>query len=156
MVLKDSRVSKKESGIVKKESGYMTVEAAFWLPAIALFLTALIMLCSWLYQGCFMMQAAYLAAFRGSRTENAAQRERETLNQLDELMERQVLSFAEAAEETEAGTLAVTVTLRRDTPLMGPDGEKLVLERTQQSLYLDPVAYIRGLQFLERLGENSQ
>lgn len=139
-----------------KEKGYVTVEAAVWLPAIALFLTVLIVLCSWLYQGCFMMQAAYLAAFRGSRIENAARREGEIQKQLDELMKWQVLGFNEMEDETESGSLAVTVTLRQETPIRGIDGEKLALESTRKALVLDPVAYIRGLQLLNGLGDEEQ
>lgn len=139
----------------RNENAYMTVEAAFWLPGIALFLVLLITLCSYLYQGCYMMQAAYIAAFRGSRIEQDDQREAYVSQQLEEFMEREVLSFAKTEKEVNAGALAVTVSLRRVTPLLGEDGGKLVLERTQKALYLDPVAYIRGIRFLKNVGGTS-
>ena len=139
----------------KSENGYLTAEAAFWLPGVAIFLVLLITLCSYLYQGCFMMQAAYLAAFRGSRTETGAGRESRTEEELTELMQyHQVLSFGETACEIETGALAVTVSLERETPFIGPDGRKLTLQRSQRALYLDPVSYIRGLRFLKGTEES--
>ena len=142
--------------IWKNEKGYMTVEAAFWMPAIALLLVMLITLCGYLYQGCFMMQMAYVAAFRGSRIENAALRDSGTYEQLNTLEREAVLSFEETQKNVEAGALSVKVTLQKETPLLGPDGVKLAIERTQNALCLDPVAYIRGIQFLQKTGEDRQ
>ena len=133
------------------EKGYLTVEAAFWLPGIALFLVLLVTLSSYLYQGCFMMQTAYLAAFRGSRIEAAGQRENYVYQQLEELLEREVLSFSEEEVKVSAGALAVTVSLRKSTPLYGPERGLLVLERTQKALCLDPVDCIRGIRFLKNV-----
>ena len=133
----------------KRENGYMTVEAAFWMPGIALFLIMLIILCSYLYQGCFLMQTAYLAAFRGSRVESGMLRQQETKGQLSELLPYQVVSFGETKQVVDAGPLAVTVTLERTTPLI-LSGERLLLEKTQKAWCLDAVAYIRGLQFLQK------
>ena len=138
----------------KSENGYLTAEAAFWLPGVAIFLVLLITLCSYLYQGCFMMQAAYLAAFRGSRAETGAGRESRTEEELAELMQYQVMSFGETVSEIEAGALAVTVSLERETPFTGPDGRRLTLQRSQRALYLDPVSYIRGLRFLKGTEES--
>lgn len=132
-----------------RENGYMTAEAAFWMPGIALFLIMLIVLCSYLYQGCFLMQAAYLAAFRGSRMENSVQRQQETKEQLSALLNYQAVSFGETQQRVEVGPLAVTVVLERETPLVVA-GEQLILERTQKAWYLDAVAYIRGLRFLQK------
>ena len=47
----------------KKTDGYVVVEAAVLLPLASIFIVLLIGLCSYLYQGCFLMQAAYTVAF---------------------------------------------------------------------------------------------
>ena len=137
----------------QKENGYMTVEAAFWVPGIVLLLFLLIGLCSYLYQGCFMMQAAYMAAFRGSRVEEAAVRDSYTREQLDELLEGQVFAFSEISREVEAGLQSVTVSIQRKPPFLGSIGERLILKRTQKALCIDPVDYIRGIRLLKNTKE---
>ncbi|MFR1309212.1 MAG: hypothetical protein ACLSCO_10225 [Gallintestinimicrobium sp.] len=47
----------------------MVVEAAVLLPLASIFIVLLIGLCSYLYQGCFLMQAAYTVAFRSAAQE---------------------------------------------------------------------------------------
>ena len=44
--------------------GYVVVEAALILPLASIVIVLLIWLGSYLYQGCFLSQAAYAAAFR--------------------------------------------------------------------------------------------
>ena len=53
----------------KEADGYVVVEAAVLLPLASIFIVLLIGLCSYLYQGCFLMQAAYTAAFRSAAQE---------------------------------------------------------------------------------------
>ena len=55
----------------KEADGYVVVEAAVLLPLASIFIVLLIGLCSYLYQGCFLMQAAYTVAFRRVRHRNA-------------------------------------------------------------------------------------
>lgn len=138
---------------MKREWGYMTAEAAFWVPAVSLLLMLLIYLCSYLYQGCFLTQAAYVAAFRGSRQETMQQRQFCAKEQLESLFQREVLCFGEERREVKAGPVWVQVTLSRETPLVGPDGEPLLLKAQERALYRDPVAYIRGIQFFGSAGE---
>ena len=53
----------------KEADGYVVVEAAVLLPLASIFIVLLIGLCSYLYQGCFLMQAAYTVAFRSAAQE---------------------------------------------------------------------------------------
>lgn len=52
----------------KEADGYVVVEAVVLLPLASIFIVLLIGLCSYLYQGCFLMQAAYTVAFRSAGT----------------------------------------------------------------------------------------
>jgi len=133
--------------------GYLTVEAAFWVPGIMFLLLALIWLGCYLYQGCFMTQAAYLAAFRGSQVQGQQAAENAALEQIGMLADRQVLSLGKLQQEAEADMWAVSVTLRQQIPFWTEAGERMIPEQTQKSLYLDPVGYIRGLERLEKLAD---
>ena len=61
------------------------------LPWASILILLLVFLCSYLYQGCFLTQAAYVAAFRGSRYPERGEAYVES--QLEELLEGEALRF---------------------------------------------------------------
>ena len=75
----------------KEADGYVVVEAAVLLPLASIFIVLLIGLCSYLYQGCFLMQAAYTVAFRSAAQERPDAGYAD--GQLNQLLEGEVLSF---------------------------------------------------------------
>ena len=75
----------------KEADGYVVVEAAVFLPLASIFIVLLIGLCSYLYQGCFLMQAAYTVAFRSAAQERPDAGYAD--GQLNQLLEGEVLSF---------------------------------------------------------------
>ena len=81
--------------------GYVVVEAAVLLPLASLIMVLLVWLGSYLYQSCFLSQAAYIAAFRGSRfpERGAGYVQRE----LEELMDGEVLRFSEESFRVDSG-----------------------------------------------------
>ena len=97
-----------------ERSGYVVVEAAVLLPLASILLLLLVYLCSYLYQSCFLTQAAYVAAFRGSRFPE--RKEAYVQAQLDELLQGEVLSFGQEERCVEVGLLSVQVNLTRETP----------------------------------------
>ncbi len=133
---------------MKEDDGYVVVEAAYLLPLTAILILLLVYLCSYLYQGCFMMQAAYVSAFRGSRY--PAEGEAYVQRQLDELLEREVLSFAKEERKVEKTPVFVQVTLQKNTPFstLGNTVPQLCVK--QKSIIRNAAAYIRGIR---KLGE---
>ncbi len=93
-----------------------------------------------------MAQAAYVAAFRGSRQESG--REGYVQAQLDEILEGEVLSFGEERREVVTGMLSVSVSLQKNTPLSRLWGDGYSLLASQKSTVRNPVAYIRGIRAL--------
>ena len=75
----------------KEADGYVVVEAAVLLPLASIFIVLLIGLCSYLYQGCFLMQAAYTVAFRSAAQERPDAGYAD--GQLNQLLKGEVLSF---------------------------------------------------------------
>lgn len=133
---------RKENG----RSGYVVVEAAVLLPLASILLLLLVYLCSYLYQSCFLTQAAYVAAFRGSRFPE--RKEAYVQAQLDELLQGEVLSFGQEERCVEVGLLSVQVNLTRETPF-SVFGEWIPgLAASRSALRRDPVAYIRGVRGL--------
>lgn len=55
----------------KEADGYVVVEAAVLLPLASIFIVLLIGLCSYLYQGCFLMQAGIYSGFSECGHRNA-------------------------------------------------------------------------------------
>ncbi len=138
----------------KGEDGYVMVEAAVVLPIASVLLLLLVYLCSYLYQGCFMTQAAYIAAFRGSR--NAQKKEAFLNRELDEILERELWSFGEEERETEVSLLRVKVSLRKRMPFSLPEGVLPDLSASWTAAVRDPVAYIRGIRKLTQLGREQE
>ena len=99
----------------KEADGYVVVEAAVFLPLASIFIVLLIGLCSYLYQGCFLMQAAYTVAFRSAAQERPDAGYAD--GQLNQLLEGEVLSFGKEERQIKAGMLRVEVTLERETTL---------------------------------------
>ena len=97
----------------KEADGYVVVEAAVLLPLASIFIVLLIGLCSYLYQGCFLMQAAYTAAFRSAAQERPDAGYAD--GQLNQLLEGEVLSFGKEERQIKAGMLRVEVTLVKQT-----------------------------------------
>lgn len=138
----------------KGEDGYVVAEAAVVLPMASVLLLLLVYLCSYLYQGCFMTQAAYVAAFRGSRY---PQKKEAFLNrELDEILERELWSFAEEERETEVSLLRAKVTLRKRMPFSILEGVLPDLSASWTAAVRDPVAYIRGIRKLTQLGKGQE
>ena len=82
----------------------MVVEAAVLLPLASIFIVLLIGLCSYLYQGCFLMQAAYTVAFSECGTGNRPDAGYAD-GQLNQLLEGEVLSFGKEERQIKAGML---------------------------------------------------
>ena len=133
---------------MKNKDGYVVVEAAV-LPSILILL--LVYLCSYLYQSCFLTQAAYLAAFRGSRFHEQGKPYVE--NQLDELLAGQALSFGPEQRTVEISVLSVKVSLLRDTPFQVFGDWIPKLSVSWQSAIREPVPYIRGIRRLREWGD---
>ena len=139
-------------GLLKGREGYVIVEAAFLLPWASILILLLVFLCSYLYQGCFLTQAAYVAAFRGSRYPERGEAYVES--QLEELLEGEALRF-EAEERTiRIGLADVRVSLRRNTPLQSIGIRPLTA--SWDIPVRDPVSYIRGLRKLSETGETDE
>ena len=119
----------------KEADGYVVVEAAVLLPLVSIFIVLLIGLCSYLYQGCFLMQAAYTVAFR-----SAAQ-------------ERPDAGYADG--QLKAGMLRVEVILERETPLarLAAVGDRGRLKVKQTAYVRNAAAYIRGIRRGKELGD---
>lgn len=141
----------KEVGREGQRDGYVVVEAAVLLPFSSILILLLIYLGSYLYQGCFMTQAAYIAAFRGSRY--ASEGEGYVHSQLDELLKREVLSFGLEQREVEENSLWVEVKLCKETPFAAIMEAVPKLTAKGKSAVRDPVAYIRGMRRIKELGE---
>lgn len=136
---------------MKKREGYVITEAAVLLPLASILILMLVYLCSYLYQGCFLTQAAYAAAFRGSRyPENGAEY---VEYQLEELMNGQILSFGPEERTVEHSPFAVSVKLSRDTPFLKFGDRIPKLSASWKIRIRDPVAYIRSL---KRIREGSE
>ena len=129
----------------KEADGYVVVEAAVLLPLASIFIVLLIGLCSYLYQGCFLMQAAYTAAFR-----SAAQERPDA-----DYAEGEVLSFGKEERQIKAGMLRVEVTLERETPLarLAAVGDRGRLKVKQTAYVRNAAAYIRGIRRGKELGD---
>lgn len=132
---------------MREREGYVVVEATVLLPLASVLILMLVYLCSYLYQGCFMVQAAYVSAFRGSRY--AAQGEAYVEAQLDELLDLELLSFEPETREIRTGVLSVQVTLKKNTPLSRMNENLKPLTASWRAAVRDPVAYIRGIRRLK-------
>ena len=127
--------------------GYVVVEAALILPLASIVIVLLIWLGSYLYQGCFLSQAAYATAFRGSRfpERGAGYVQR----QLEEIMEGEALRFSEESCRVDSGILSVTVTMTRETPFSKLGSAVKPLYVKQKAAVREAVPYIRGIRMLE-------
>lgn len=132
--------------------GYVIVEAVVLLPLASVLILLLIYLCSYLYQGCFMTQASYIAAFRGSR--NVKKGEAYIGQQLDEILEREVWSFAAEEREIEISPFSVRVSLKKRTPFSGMGTIVPDLTASWKVAVRDPAAYIRGIRTITQSGED--
>lgn len=148
-------MAKKQYQKKREADGYVVVEAAVLLPLASIVIVLLIGLCSYLYQGCFLMQAAYTAALR-----SAAQERPDTGyadGQLNQLLEGEVLSFGKEERQIKAGMLRVEVTLERETPLvrLAAVGDRGRLKVKQTAYVRNAAAYIRGIRRGKELGDGS-
>lgn len=134
--------------------GYVMVEAAVLLPFASVLFLLLVYLCSYLYQGCFMTQASYIAAFRGSR--NAERGEAFIRQQLDEILEREIWSFAQEEREIEISLLSVQVSLEKKTPFSRLGNTVPDLVSSWRVAVRDPVVYIRGVRKIAQSVETRQ
>lgn len=132
--------------------GYVLVEAAVLLPFASIVTVLLIWLCSYLYQGCFLSQAAYIAAFRGSRfpERGAGYVQRE----LEEIMDGEALRFSEESCQVDSGILSVTVVMMRETPFSKLGGAVKPLYVKKKAAVREAVPYIRGIRRLEGMRDN--
>ncbi|MFR6589262.1 MAG: hypothetical protein ACLURV_02645 [Gallintestinimicrobium sp.] len=135
-----------KTNIRKKEAdGYVVVEAAVLLPLASIFIVLLIGLCSYLYQGCFLMQAAYTAAFSECGTGTPGRRLCGWA--VKSAVGGEVLSFGKEERQIKAGMLRVEVTLERETPLarLAAVGDRGRLKVKQTAYVRNAAAYIRGI-----------
>ncbi len=140
-------------------NGFMTVEAVFLFPFLALLLVFLLTVCSYLYQNCFLKKTAYIAALRGSLTQEGSLRKSVAYHSLEQLVPEQVLSFGEEKRQVDANFLRVSVTLQRPTPLSGvlsavtgrSDQGALLIQAKESSLCRDPVSFLRSLHLIRGL-----
>lgn len=139
---------------MKEKDGYVVVEASFLLPFASILILLLVYLCSYLYQGCFMVQAAYRAAFRGSRYAGYGAEYVE--KQLDEILKDEILSFEPEERTVNAGILSVSVSLEKDTPFQKFSRIVPKLETSWKVYVRDPAAYIRGLRIIGHEGNGKE
>ena len=120
---------------------------------IFLYFVLLIGLCSYLYQGCFLMQAAYTVAFRSAAQERPDAGYAD--GQLNQLLEGEVLSFGKEERQIKAGMLRVEVTLERETPLarLAAVGDRGRLKVKPTAYVRNAAAYIRGIRRGKELGD---
>lgn len=126
------------------------VEAVVLLPLASILILMLVYLGSFLYQGTFLMQSAYTAAFRGSRYPQ--RKEAYVQEQLDELLDREVLRFAAEERKITLNPVQVQVSLQRETPFSGFSGAVKPLDTTQKAMIRDAAAYIRGVRRIKTAG----
>lgn len=146
-------MGKKQRQRKKEPDGYVVVEAAVVLPFASILIVLLIGLCSYLYQGCFLMQAAYTAAFRSAGCQHPDVGYAD--GQLNQLMEKEVLSFGKETRQIKAGMFRVDVTLERETPLarLRAAGDRGRLQIKQTAYVRNAAAYIRGIRRAKELGD---
>lgn len=128
---------------MKGREGYVIVEAAVLLPFASIVILLLVWLCSYLYQGCFLVQASYISAFRGSR--HAEWGAEYVEKQLDEILEGEALSFEAEKREVNVGLLTVEVALEKNTPFSRLGEQIPALHAEWKVMVRNPVAYIRGI-----------
>lgn len=138
----------------REKNGYVVVEASYILPIASILILLTIWLGSYLYQSCYLVQSAYIAAFRGSR--QSACSEAWVDAQLDELLAGQVLSFGSEERQIEAGTLSVSVTLVRKSPLPQIGESRTECAASWKVAVRDPAAWIRGLRRGKELVEKHE
>lgn len=136
---------------MKERNGYVIVEASVLLPLASILILLLVYLCSYLFQGCFLTQAAYVTAFRASRFPERG--EDYALSQLDGIMEGQALSFGKEERTVDISLLTVQVDLKRETPFSALGNEIPGLTASWRVLRRDPLAYIRGIRKLDEWRE---
>lgn len=150
----------KEAGRKKRNKGnaYMTVEASLILPLAVMLCAFLIMLSFYLYAVCFLNQAAYIAAFRGSLYvhEGTGSRQAAAEAALEELLEQKILPVQNLEKEVSASAVSVRVVLRAEFALPGtgilPVEPDLQIRAEKKALVRDAVCYIRLMRKLEAGG----
>lgn len=143
----------KETG-KRERDGYVVIEAAVLLPLASILILLVVYLCSYLYQGCFMVQASYAAAFRGSRYPDYG--EEYVHKQLDELLEGEILTFQKEKRTVKTGPLSVQVALEKETPFTWLGGKNGQLSASWTAAIRDPVAYIRGIRIVKELKNGNE
>lgn len=137
-----------------EKDGYVVIEAAVLLPLTSILILLVVYLCSYLYQGCFMVQASYAAAFRGSRYPDEG--EEYVHRQLDELLEGEILTFQKEERLVKTGALSVQVSLEKETPFARLGGKNGRLSASWTAAVRDPVAYIRGIRIVKELKDGNE
>lgn len=139
---------------MNERDGYVVAEASVLLSLASILFLLLVYLCSYLYQACYMNQAAYVAAFRGSR--NAEGEETFVHQQLDELLEREIWSFSEEERQIHISPFWVQVSLKKQTPFSRWTNTVPELAASWRAAVRDPVAYIRGRRRLAQMGDGQK
>jgi len=98
------------------ENGYMTMEASFLIPMVLIIIALVMLLTFYLYSVCFLNQAAYIAALRGSLVMDGNALET-TEKELSYLLENRLLRVGEISSEVTASAFSVKVRLEAETSL---------------------------------------
>lgn len=151
-VRKRSRRRKKDT------DAFMTLEACFIMP-IAVILTAFLLLLSfYLYTVCFLNQAAYIAAFRASRTEGGRHvQEEKAGEELEKLFSEALIQLPETEKEIRVSASKVVVAVKTEWVLPGmaafpADVGTLQIKAEKEALIRDAPAFIRGMRKLSEAG----
>lgn len=100
----------------EKKDAYMTTEASLLLPMVIALIVFIMFLAFYLYSVCFLNQAAYIAALRGSQTlDGNAQTTAEQA--LEELLEGRIIPIKGLNKEIKASALSVEVNLDAELAL---------------------------------------
>lgn len=139
-----------------QEEGYMTVEASLVLPMILIVTLLVLLLTFYLYAVCFLNQAAYTAALRGSLVMDGTIEE--TANEeLERLLQNRILNIQDIKSEVSVSALTVEVKLEADmllpvTGILSLTDPVWEIEVKKEAKIRNASGYIRMLRNMGREG----
>ena len=139
-----------------QEEGYMTVEASLVLPMILIVTLLVLLLTFYLYAVCFLNQAAYTAALRGSLVMDGTIEE--TANEeLERLLKNRILNIQDIKSEVSVSALTVEVKLEADmllpvTGILSLTDPVWKIEVKKEAKIRNASGYIRMLRNMGREG----
>lgn len=146
-------ILKKRDGKVPAAAAYMTIEASLIIPVAVVLIAAVVSLTFYLYMLCYLNQAAYTAAFRGSRQELSHNTD-EVGRELELLLKGSLISTDDIEKNIEVSALSVHVKMDAKVPIPVPGLQLLrdkvwVIHVDKRAVKRDPVFYIWNYQRIE-------